>query len=85
MIVPSLSNRTIFYGRFRVHSKMSEGGSTMYHAFLKAGRIKQVECDLRNVERKMDELQAVLIFSANSTEEYQRKLTQDRNGTFDSQ
>jgi hypothetical protein len=57
----------------------------MHHAFLKAGRIERVECDLRNVEGKLEEQQAILLFSADSPEEYQRKLAKDPNSKFDSQ
>jgi hypothetical protein len=56
----------------------------MYHAFLKAGRIEAVECDPRDVESRLDERQAILLFSADSPEEYQRKLAKDPNGKFDS-
>jgi hypothetical protein len=56
----------------------------MYHAFLKAGRIEAVECDPRDVERRLDERQAILLFSADSPEEYQCKLARDPNGKFDS-
>ena len=57
----------------------------MYHALLKAGRIEKVECDPRDVENKLHERQAVLLFSADSPEEYERKLAKDPNGKLDSQ
>lgn len=56
----------------------------MYYAFLKAGTIGAVECDPGDVEGKLNEQQAVLLFSADSPEEYQRKLAKDPNGKFDS-
>jgi hypothetical protein len=57
----------------------------MYHAFLKAGKIEQVECDLKDVEGKLEKRQATLLFSADSPEEYERKLAKDPNGKLDSQ
>jgi hypothetical protein len=56
----------------------------MYHAFLRTGRIEQVECDLRGVEGKLEKQQAILLFSAYSPEEYQCKLAKDPNGKPDS-
>jgi len=56
----------------------------MYHAFLKSGRVEAVECDPRDVDSELDERQATLLFSADSPEEYQRKLAKDPNGKFDS-
>jgi len=56
----------------------------MYHALLKAGRIEAVECDPGDIESKLDERQAILLFSADSPEDYQCKLAEDPNGKFDS-
>ncbi len=56
----------------------------MYHAYLRAGRVEQVKCDLRDVEGCPEEREAILLFSADSHEEYQRKLAKDPNGKIDS-
>ena len=54
----------------------------MYHAFLKSGRVEAIECDPRDVESELDERQAILLFSADSPEEYQRTPAKDPNGKF---
>ena len=56
----------------------------MYHAFLRAGKVEQVECAPRDVDGKLEELGAVLLFSADSPEDYQRKLAKDPNAKPDS-
>ena len=56
----------------------------MYHAFLlKTGKVEQIECDVRDVEDKLKDMDAVFLFSADSPEEYQRKLAKDLNGKAD--